>query len=33
VGGSWVAPQELLQSRDWHGIEALARDAAALNKS
>ena len=33
VGGSWVAPQELLQSRDWHGIEALARDAAALKKS
>ena len=33
VGGSWVAPQELLQSRDWQGIEALARDAAALKKS
>ena len=33
VGGSWVAPPELLQSRDWHGIEALARDAAALKKS
>ena len=32
VGGSWVAPQELLQSGDWHGIEALARDAAALKK-
>jgi 2-dehydro-3-deoxyphosphogluconate aldolase/(4S)-4-hydroxy-2-oxoglutarate aldolase len=33
VGGSWVAPQELLQSGDWQGIEALARDAAALKKS
>jgi len=33
VGGSWLAPQELLQSSDWHGIEALARDAAALTRS
>jgi 2-dehydro-3-deoxyphosphogluconate aldolase/(4S)-4-hydroxy-2-oxoglutarate aldolase len=33
VGGSWVAPQELLQSGDWQGIEALARDAAALKTS
>ncbi|HEX3950973.1 MAG TPA: bifunctional 4-hydroxy-2-oxoglutarate aldolase/2-dehydro-3-deoxy-phosphogluconate aldolase [Steroidobacteraceae bacterium] len=30
VGGSWIAPQEMLQSRDWPGVEALARDAAAL---
>jgi 2-dehydro-3-deoxyphosphogluconate aldolase/(4S)-4-hydroxy-2-oxoglutarate aldolase len=33
VGGGWVAPQELLQARDWQGIEALARDAAAIKKS
>ena len=33
VGGSWIAPPELLQSRDWPGIEALARDAAALKNS
>jgi 2-dehydro-3-deoxyphosphogluconate aldolase / (4S)-4-hydroxy-2-oxoglutarate aldolase len=33
VAGCWVAPQELLQSRDWRSIEALARDAAALRKS
>ena len=30
VGGSWVAPRDLLQSRDWPAIEALARAAAAL---
>ena len=33
VGGSWVAPPELLQSGDWRGIETLARDAAATKKS
>jgi 2-dehydro-3-deoxyphosphogluconate aldolase/(4S)-4-hydroxy-2-oxoglutarate aldolase len=33
VGGSWVAPQELLQSGDWQGIETLARDAAALKRT
>jgi 2-dehydro-3-deoxyphosphogluconate aldolase/(4S)-4-hydroxy-2-oxoglutarate aldolase len=32
VGGSWVAPGELLKAGDWSGIEALARDAAALKK-
>jgi 2-dehydro-3-deoxyphosphogluconate aldolase/(4S)-4-hydroxy-2-oxoglutarate aldolase len=32
VGGSWIAPQNLLQSRDWPAIESLARDAAALKK-
>lgn len=32
VGGSWIAPQELQQSRDWPSIEALARDAAALKR-
>jgi 2-dehydro-3-deoxyphosphogluconate aldolase / (4S)-4-hydroxy-2-oxoglutarate aldolase len=30
VGGSWVAPTALVESGDWAGIEALARDAAAL---
>ncbi|MDU8911268.1 bifunctional 4-hydroxy-2-oxoglutarate aldolase/2-dehydro-3-deoxy-phosphogluconate aldolase [Aestuariicoccus sp. MJ-SS9] len=30
VGGSWVAPKELIAKGDWAGIEALAREAAAL---
>jgi 2-dehydro-3-deoxyphosphogluconate aldolase/(4S)-4-hydroxy-2-oxoglutarate aldolase len=30
VGGSWVAPNVLVDQGDWAGIEALARDAAAL---
>lgn len=30
AGGSWVAPGNLVASGDWAGIEALARDAAAL---
>jgi len=30
VGGSWFAPPALLAAGDWTGIEALARDAAAL---
>jgi 2-dehydro-3-deoxyphosphogluconate aldolase/(4S)-4-hydroxy-2-oxoglutarate aldolase len=30
VGGSWVAPTTLVDKGDWAGIEALARDAAAL---
>jgi 2-dehydro-3-deoxyphosphogluconate aldolase/(4S)-4-hydroxy-2-oxoglutarate aldolase len=30
VGGSWLAPRDLIEARDWGGIEALARDAAAL---
>lgn len=30
VGGSWVAPKELVQAGDWTEIEALAREAAAL---
>src|SRR5580704_1986162 len=33
VGGSWVAPQAMLGAGDWAGIEALARDAAALKKT
>ena len=28
VGGSWVAPKDMVASGDWAGIEALARDAA-----
>jgi 2-dehydro-3-deoxyphosphogluconate aldolase/(4S)-4-hydroxy-2-oxoglutarate aldolase len=32
VGGSWVAPKAMLSAGDWAGIEALARDAAALKK-
>lgn len=30
VGGSWVAPADRVRAGDWSGIEALARDAAAL---
>ncbi len=30
VGGSWIAPGGLVEKGDWAGIEALARDAAAL---
>lgn len=30
VGGSWVAPKGKMVSGDWAGIEALAREAAAL---
>ena len=30
VGGSWVAPGELVLAGDWEGITALAREAAAL---
>jgi len=32
VGGSWLAPAELLNGGDWSGIEALAREAAALRR-
>lgn len=32
VGGSWVAPHAMLTQQDWAGIEALARDAAALKR-
>ena len=32
VGGSWVAPAELLAARDWDGIERLARAAATLKR-
>jgi 2-dehydro-3-deoxyphosphogluconate aldolase/(4S)-4-hydroxy-2-oxoglutarate aldolase len=30
VGGSWVAPDDLLKAKDWAGITALARQAAGL---
>ncbi|WP_049645333.1 bifunctional 4-hydroxy-2-oxoglutarate aldolase/2-dehydro-3-deoxy-phosphogluconate aldolase [Candidatus Rhodobacter oscarellae] len=30
VGGSWVAPKDMVAAGDWAGIEALARDAAGL---
>jgi 2-dehydro-3-deoxyphosphogluconate aldolase/(4S)-4-hydroxy-2-oxoglutarate aldolase len=30
VGGSWVAPKDKVTAGDWAGIEALARDAAAI---
>ncbi len=30
VGGSWVAPKELIASGDWAGITKLAAEAAAL---
>jgi len=33
VGGSWVAPKAMLAAGDWAGIEALARDAAALKNT
>ena len=31
VGGSWLAPADLLNKGDWIGIENLAREAAALS--
>jgi len=30
VGGSWVAPKDMVNSGVWSGIEALAREAAAI---
>ena len=30
VGGSWVAPAEMVAAGDWSGITALAREAAGL---
>ncbi|HEX7342364.1 MAG TPA: bifunctional 4-hydroxy-2-oxoglutarate aldolase/2-dehydro-3-deoxy-phosphogluconate aldolase [Rhodanobacteraceae bacterium] len=30
VGGSWLAPHELLMTGNWHGIETLARATADL---
>lgn len=33
AGGSWVAPKDMVMAEDWPGIEALARDAAALHRT
>ncbi len=33
VGGSWVAPSAAIAARDWAGIEARARAAAALSRA
>ena len=30
VGGSWVAPKNMVEDSDWAGIEALAREASKL---
>lgn len=30
VGGSWVAPQNLIENKDWHGITNLAKAASEL---
>lgn len=32
VGGSWVAPQKLMEAGDWKGITELAAEAAALSR-
>jgi len=33
VGGSWVAPDNLVKAGDWAAIEALAREASGLRRS
>jgi 2-dehydro-3-deoxyphosphogluconate aldolase / (4S)-4-hydroxy-2-oxoglutarate aldolase len=33
VGGSWVAPKDLLAAKDWTAIEKLARQAAAFRRA
>ena len=33
VGGSWVAPKDMVQARDWAGITALAHEASQLQAS
>ncbi len=33
VGGSWLVPQHALDTRDWAGIGALAREAVALRRA
>jgi 2-dehydro-3-deoxyphosphogluconate aldolase / (4S)-4-hydroxy-2-oxoglutarate aldolase len=33
VGGSWLAPQAIVDAKDWQRIEALAVDAAALKRT
>ena len=32
VGGSWLTPRSLVATNDWDAIQALARDAAALER-
>jgi 2-dehydro-3-deoxyphosphogluconate aldolase/(4S)-4-hydroxy-2-oxoglutarate aldolase len=32
VGGSWVAPKDMVEAGDWDGIEALAAEAARLGR-
>ncbi len=32
VGGSWVAPKDLVKAQDWDGITALAAEAAGLTR-
>lgn len=32
VGGSWVAPKEMVAASNWTGIEGLAKEAAALSR-
>ena len=32
AGGSWVAPRDMVEAGQWDRIEALARDAARLNR-
>ncbi|MDX5413498.1 MAG: bifunctional 4-hydroxy-2-oxoglutarate aldolase/2-dehydro-3-deoxy-phosphogluconate aldolase [Rhodobacterales bacterium] len=33
VGGSWVAPADMIAAGDWDGVEALARAAASLPRA
>ncbi|MBD0414428.1 2-dehydro-3-deoxy-phosphogluconate aldolase [Oryzicola mucosus] len=33
VGGSWVAPDDLVKAGNWDAIEALAREASGLRKA
>jgi 2-dehydro-3-deoxyphosphogluconate aldolase/(4S)-4-hydroxy-2-oxoglutarate aldolase len=32
VGGSWIAPDDLVRAGEWARIETLAREAATLRK-
>ncbi|WP_378948867.1 2-dehydro-3-deoxy-phosphogluconate aldolase [Mesorhizobium sp. ANAO-SY3R2] len=32
IGGSWVAPDDMVKAGDWKGIEALAAEASKLRK-
>lgn len=33
VGGSWIAPQKLMDAGDWRGIEQLALEASSLHRA